>query len=152
MSLFRILRFNVAFAEYIERLTDHSVMVAISEALEVLNSQSCYQNRDLSVGACLMISLILQWAVRHLCKALMQVMTPEGIVAFHKKIPSSYVLNYLENQAHFSLEKLIFCQNRALQNNRQALHAHVTTDSHFLLPTQAYVTYDYMCVCIAVCH
>ena len=118
-SLFGILRFNAAFAEYIETLTDHSVLVAISEAQEVLNNQSYSgQNHELSVGACLIISLIVQWTVRHLCKALMQVMTPEAIVTFHKKIPFSYVLNYLENQEHFSLEKLIFCQNRALQSNR----------------------------------
>ena len=116
-SLFQILRFNVAFAEYIETLTDHSVMIAISETLEVLNNHSCNgPNHELSVGACLMISLILQWTVRYLCKALMQVMTPEAIVTFHKKIPSSYVLNYLEHQEHFSLERLIFCQNKALEN------------------------------------
>ena len=121
-SLYRMIRFNPLFDEYITALEDHSVMSALQEALGVLNSKQSYDCPTLSVGACLMISLILQWTVRHLCKALMQVMTPEAMVTFHRKIPSSYVTNYLEHQEHFSLEKLIDRQYKTIQDKRYVFH------------------------------
>ena len=101
------MRCNPEFDDYIDKLSDSSALMAIKEAYDILNSGQTYENQSISVGACLVISLILQWTVRYLCKTLMQVMTPEAIVTFHKRIPSSYVANYLEHQQHFNLGKLI---------------------------------------------
>ena len=54
-----------------------------------------------------MVSIMQQWLICHLSKTLMQLMTPEAICLHHKKIPTSLVENYLTNQHHFSLKKLI---------------------------------------------
>ena len=52
-------------------------------------------------------SLLVQWLVRHFCKALMQLMTPEALVLHERQIPASYIHNYLTFQKHFSLKDLI---------------------------------------------
>ena len=43
----------------------------------------------------------------YLTKRIMQLMTPEALIEHRKKIPSSYLENYLTHQAHFSLNRLI---------------------------------------------
>ena len=52
-------------------------------------------------------SLLVQWLVRHFCKELMQLMTPEALVLHERQIPASYIHNYLTYQKHFSLKDLI---------------------------------------------
>ena len=65
-------------------------------------------------------SLLVQWLVRHFCKALMQLMTPEALVLHERQIPASYIHNYLIFQKHFSLKDLIQQQidRIALQEKR----------------------------------
>ena len=65
-------------------------------------------------------SLLVQWLVRHFCKVLMQLMTPEALVLHERQIPASYIHNYLIFQKHFSLKDLIQQQidRIALQEKR----------------------------------
>lgn len=121
-SLFQVLRSNVFFDEFVDKLDDISAISAMDDALHILNGEQCSDSSPtLSVGACLMISLTLRWTVRHLCKALMQVMTPEAVVIFHKKIPSTYLKNYLKNQEHFDLNNLIDWQYKSICNERYSI-------------------------------
>ncbi len=55
----------------------------------------------------LILSYIIQLIIRSLCKCLMQVMTPEGLIVVRKNIPSSYLHSYLYYQDHFSLKGII---------------------------------------------
>ena len=124
-SLFVMIRCSSRFDEYMNSLSDDSAMSAMKEALDALNSDDVLSSEEtetsqrLSVGACLIISIILQWTVRHLCKTLMQVMTPEALITFRNYIPSSYVIHYLEHQEHFSLEKLIDLQYNSIQATKR---------------------------------
>ena len=70
-------------------------------------------------------SLLVQWLVRHFCKRLMQLMTPEALVLHERQIPASYIHNYLTFQKHFSLKDLIQQQlNKiTLQKERYVLTA-----------------------------
>ena len=70
-------------------------------------------------------SLLVQWLVRHFCKRLMQLMTPEALVLHKRQIPASYIHNYLTFQKHFSLKDLIQQQlNKiTLQKERYVLTA-----------------------------
>ena len=55
----------------------------------------------------LIFRLLVQWFVHHLCKSLMQLMTPEALALLHKRIPDAYVRSYLVLQEHFSLKCLL---------------------------------------------
>ena len=70
-------------------------------------------------------SLLVQWLVRHFCKRLMQLMTPEALVLHEHQIPASYIHNYLTYQKHFSLKDLIQQQldRIAVQEKRYILLA-----------------------------
>ena len=59
--------------------------------------------------------LLQQWLVRHLTKRTMQLMTPEALTKYRKKIPTSYLENYLTHQAHFSLNRLIIKYHSGLR-------------------------------------
>ena len=87
-------------------LAAHSVMDAIN-ALHTASKPEDQEHFDLSPGGCMVISLLQQWFVRYFCKILMQLMTPEALVLNQKKIPISYLVNYLSYQNHFSLKDLI---------------------------------------------
>ena len=65
-------------------------------------------------------SLLVQWLVRHFCKQLIQLMTPEALVLHAKQIPASYIQCYLSYQKHFSLKDLIQQQldKAVVQGNR----------------------------------
>lgn len=124
-SLFVMLRCSARFDEYMSNLSDDSATAAMKEALDALNSDDPLNSEEaetcqlLSVGACLIVSIILQWTIRHLCKTLMQVMTPEALITFRNYIPSSYIRHYLEHQEHFSLEKLIAMQYNSVQATKR---------------------------------
>jgi len=58
-------------------------------------------------GANFVLSYILQLISYCMCKSLMQVMTPEGLIKFHERIPPSYLHMYLYDQDHFNLKSVI---------------------------------------------
>ena len=101
------------------RVMSHKVAAsAVCEAFSALKDKADEGPLDLSTPACLVISLLHQWTVRNLCKHLMQLMTPEALITLRRKIPSSYIANFLVHQEHFSLRKLIMRYYDALGNNR----------------------------------
>ena len=81
--------------------------VAVQSALDTfprVHGDSAYTVHPVTQ---LIWSLLVQWLVRHFCKALMQLMTPEALVLHERQIPASYIHNYLTFQKHFSLKDLI---------------------------------------------
>lgn len=106
-SMFGLLCSNPDFDTFVSELNDCSALNARDEALHILNNAQHHETPTISVGACFIISLTLQWMVRHLCKTLLQVMTPEAIVLLDQKIPSTYLTHYLNHQEHFDLKELI---------------------------------------------
>ena len=98
-----------------EVLTPSTAARAIQEAFEVLNSSKTGQLCT-SAECNLVISLLQQWLVRHLCKRLMQLMTPEALILHRNKIPYTYLQNYLAFQTHFSLSDLVNNYHRKLKH------------------------------------
>ena len=60
----------------------------------------------------LIFRLLVQWFIHHLCKSLMQLMTPEALALLYKRIPDAYSRSYLVLQEHFSLKCLLshYCE------------------------------------------
>ena len=87
-----------------------SARVAVISALDTLlrgHTDSTYAAYAVAPATQLIRSLLIQWLVRHFCKRLMQLMTPEALVLHERQIPASYIHNYLTYQKHFSLKDLI---------------------------------------------
>jgi len=74
-------------------------------------------HQDVSINALLVVSATTQILVRCLCKRLMQLMTSDSLCLHHRKIPGSYIQNYLNYQNHFSLKKFIESHRSFLQHN-----------------------------------
>ena len=66
----------------------------------------------------LIFRLLVQWFVHYLCKALMQLMTPEALALLHKRIPGAYAWSYLVLQEHFSLKCLLSHYYELLRTRR----------------------------------
>lgn len=103
-------------------MDENEAMASVDEALQVLY---CFPGPGENLGSisaytdsCLVISVLQQWLVRYLCKRLMQLMTPEALAIHHHHIPTSYCVNYLLHQVHFSLKELIWNQLQLMQNPR----------------------------------
>lgn len=98
--------------------TEVPVDDAVSEAFRMLNTPDSEQRslrQGMSPHACMVVSILVQWFVRYLCKRLIQVMTPEALTIHRGKIASTYITNYLQFQVHFSLKTLISTFFRTLQ-------------------------------------
>ena len=122
--LFLLASKDAMFEGALESVTIDSVNDVVNEAMCVLhrapNPQEEYSvSGDISPEAYLVVFLLQQWFIRHLCKTLMQLMTPEAFCLHRKKIPTSLIDNYLTNQQHFSLKKLIEHHIQALNESCQ---------------------------------
>ena len=104
-SLFSSMTSPMALRECIHQAI--SVLV-----LSVSNQRSTITCRDNFV-----LSYILQLMVRSMCKLLMQVMVPEGLIKFWKKIPCSYLHVYLYHQDHFNFKDIVDREVVAPQQN-----------------------------------
>lgn len=117
--------------------TEVPVVDAVSEAFCMLNtpdSEQCSLKQGMSPYACMVVSILVQWLVRYLCKRLMQVMTPEALTIHRGKIASTYIHNYLQFQIHFSLKKLITTSYRTLQIDGERLVSCIYNLLTFLAP------------------
>lgn len=74
---------------------------------QVLHAQGEEEKVGVSPEVCLVVAVLEQWLVRYLCKRLTQLMTCEALILHRRQIPSSYIVNYLACQAHFSLRDLL---------------------------------------------
>ena len=87
-----------------------SINKAISDTMSILHNSTAYDHHffsGLEDHNVLIIAVLQQWLVRYLVKRLMQLMTPEALVLNQKKIPHSYLVDYLTYQHHFSLQEVI---------------------------------------------
>ena len=104
------------FDGQLQDLSSEDVLQAVPEALESLyHSHSKGGRTDLSINACMVISVFLQWLVRHLCKRLLQLMTTEALTTHYKALPLPYTESYLQHQSHFNLKALIDKQLKVLE-------------------------------------
>ena len=101
-----------------ENSSTETIYMAAMEALEVLYTTRSINDvpKEVSANACLMISVMTQWLVRHLCKRLMQLMTSEALCMYHRKVPTSFIQAYLNHQHHFSLKGLLESQTKILKS------------------------------------
>ena len=100
------------FQGLLQNITPQGVVWGVADAMQKLHEAPSPQggnvpNVGLSSEGCMMVALGVQWLVRHLCKRLMQLMTPEALTVHRMKMDSSYLVNYLKHHSHFSLKVLI---------------------------------------------
>jgi len=93
----------------------------VSKALNILITTPDASQSEIVVtdDISLIFRLLVQWFTHYLCKTLMQLMTPEALALFHKRIPEAYVWSYLVLQEHFSLKWLISHYCELLQSSRR---------------------------------
>ncbi len=122
MPLFEIVEKDMEFKEIMSEMDEDQAMASVDEALQVLH---CFAGPDENLAefsahtdSCLVISVLQQWLVRYLCKRLMQLMTPEALAIHHSCIPTTYCVDYLMHQVHFSLKDLISKQLQLLHIQR----------------------------------
>ena len=104
-----------AYNGALQNMTTDSAYQAVAEAMRVLHTapapaaseRRLFTETELSTEGALVISLLQQWLIRHLCKNLMQLMTTEALTLNRRMIPASYIDHYLTYQQHFSLKELI---------------------------------------------
>ena len=110
------------FKGLLQTLTPQRAGLAVAEAMQKLHDapppQGKNRNMGLSPGGCAMVAMAVQWLVRHLCKRLMQLMTPEALTIHWMGISSSYLVNYLRHQSHFSLKALVSDHLNALKDDK----------------------------------
>jgi hypothetical protein len=124
------------FAGQLSALTHEEVLVAIPEALRGLYHANKGRT-DLSINACMVISVFLQWFVRHLCKRLMQLMTTESLTSCYRSLPHSYTESYLKHQSHFNLKALIDKQLQVLLLDDRTDRSTTGTANRLLLFTRS---------------
>ena len=93
-----------------ELLDHHQAAEAVVDSFNVLfTAPKPSDERPLNLTAeeNLVVCFFQQWLVRYFCKRLMQLMTSEALILNRNKIPSSYLVNYLSYQSHFSLKELV---------------------------------------------
>ena len=115
--IFPLIQIDPKFDGILQSLTVDCTHHAVTEAIHVLHTAPVSdQTVFMSQEASLVISILQHWLICHLCKRLMQLMTPEADILYCKKIPGSLINNYLSHQQHFSLKKLINHHYTALES------------------------------------
>lgn len=117
-----ILKEDNEFSLVFTKIQKGNALAVVDEALHVLFHGPNPNEKDapieIYVDACLVISLLLHWLVRYLCRRLVQLLTPEALAVHLYKIPKVYVDSYLKLQEHFSLKNLVAKQLQKLEENR----------------------------------
>ncbi len=99
---------NTTFSnEYQKIKTANSIVEYVKEAVSALTYSGDLKQVKIAEGVHLVLSYIVQLVIRSLCKGLMQIMTPEGLVNIRKCIPLSYLHTYMYDQNHFCLKDII---------------------------------------------
>lgn len=95
-----------------------SVMQAICALHQQDNINDNQISEDLSIHSRMVIVVLQQWLVRISCKRIMQLMTPEALVQHRRKMPSSYIMHYLNEQHHFNLKNLVVQQYNLCKSSK----------------------------------
>ena len=93
------------FSASLDGLDENCIPDTVDKAIDALLNED--DKVTVSRTICTVIAFLQQWLITYLCERLMQLMTPETLIANHKKIPRHYIKVYLNHQHHFSLKKLI---------------------------------------------
>ena len=113
---------DLEFSQAFTHIQHGNALAVVDEALHVLFHGPHPNEKDapieIYVDACLVISLLLQWLVRYLCRRMIQLLTPEALAVHLHKIPIVYVQSYLKLQEHFSLKNLVEKQFKNLEENQ----------------------------------
>ena len=115
--MFSLILCDPEYEGLLKTLTHQDAMRAVMEAFNLLFAPAPQDEggqKDMTPEGCMVVSLLQQLLVRLFTERLMQLMTTEAIILNRKKIPSSYLANYLSNQAHFSLKDLITQYHKAV--------------------------------------
>ncbi len=106
--VFSLIWSNKQMATRFKGMSHTEIDLAVDQAFGKLHDVNSMTDGCISTSeqAAIVISVLQQWLIYFLCKALMQLMTPEALVHHRKRIPSSYLENYLTHQKHFSLRGL----------------------------------------------
>ena len=89
----------------LDGLDEHSIPATVDKAIDALLNED--DKVTVSRTICTVIAFLQQWLIMYLCERLMQLITPETLIANHKKIPRHYINVYLNHQHHFNLKELI---------------------------------------------
>ena len=116
--MFEVALIDPSFQEILNDMDHSRAADVIVDTMNNLHSSS-----ELSKGTyyvvnaevCLIVTVIQQWLIRHLCKQIIQLLTPEALVVHRNKIPSSYLKHYIAFQSHFNLQSLIESKHLAFQ-------------------------------------
>ena len=104
------------FLASLDGLDEDSIPETVDKAIDALLNEN--DKVTVSRTICSVIAFLQQWLVTYLCKRLMQLVTPETLIANHKKIPRHYIDVYLNHQHHFNLRELISDYQNALSPRR----------------------------------
>ena len=118
-TIFGIIEKDDQFKRLIETRDKSDIISGINEAFQMLFEAASPQERptvEIFPDACLMISVLQQWMIRHLCKRLLQILTPEGMAVNYVKVPRSYREVYFKYQDHFNLRNLVMKSLKRLDN------------------------------------
>ncbi len=119
--LFDVVACDPEFSSLLQSLKCREAGEAVIEAMKVLHpgATKFSEKLHLTSRVCLVMSLLQQLFVRLLTKRLMNLMTAEAVILHRNKIPHSYLKNYLNCQAHFSLKEVITKYHTALLQGRR---------------------------------
>lgn len=120
VRLFQLQHKNEGFNALFSKPSAKMILAYINNAIGCLNGISC--PLDMTAGVNYILSYALQLLIRSLCKSLMQIMTPEGLINYWKFIPCSYLDAYLHHQTHFGLKGIIEQEGLAKKNSALVLH------------------------------
>ena len=118
-TIFGIIEKDDQFKRLIETRDKSDIISGINEAFQMLfeaASPLVQPTVEIFPDACLMISVLQQWMIRHLCKRLLQILTPEGMAVNYVKVPRSYREVYFKYQDHFNLRNLVMKSLKRLDN------------------------------------
>ena len=96
-------KYDQSLSSTLDKVEESDIPNMVEDAFVVLKEEK----RERTENNKLVLAVFQQWLMSHLCKRLMQLMTPEALVTYHEKIPNHYISHYLNCQSHFNLKDLL---------------------------------------------
>ena len=97
-------------------MNDQDIERCVRTAMEDLHGSHC-EPVSVEKDSRLVIALISQWLVRYLARRALQLLTPEGLLKYHSRLPHSYINAFLDCEQHFSLKAVVENQLNRLDIN-----------------------------------
>ena len=97
-------------------MNDVDIERCVRTAMEDIHDPHC-EPVSVEKNSRLVIALISQWLVRYLARRVLQLLTPEGLLKYHSRMPHSYISVFLDCEQHFSLKAVVENQLNRLDIN-----------------------------------